>query len=55
MNATFIASGASIREGETIDVVENIDLSPTIAHLLQVDFTADGKLVTPALREKSAP
>lgn len=55
MNATFIASGASIREGETMEVVENIDLSPTIAHLLQVDFTADGKLVTPALREKSAP
>jgi len=52
MNATFIASGAAIRKGETIDVVENIDLSPTIAHLLRVDFkTADGKVVISALKE----
>lgn len=52
MNATFVASGAGIRHGETIDLVENIDLSPTIAHLLGVDFPGvDGKVVTQALQE----
>ncbi len=49
MNATFIASGAGIRQGETIDVVENIDLAPTIARLLNVPFEADGKPVMKAL------
>lgn len=51
MNATFIASGAGIRQGATIDMVENIDISPTIAHLLGVDFKpVDGKVVDQALR-----
>ncbi|MBI1348922.1 sulfatase-like hydrolase/transferase [bacterium] len=50
MNATFIASGAGIREGVVIDSVENIDLSPTIARLLGIDFPdVDGQVVTEAL------
>lgn len=50
MNATFIASGAGIRQAVTIEMVENIDVSPTIAHILGVDFkTADGKVVHQAL------
>ncbi|MEZ6058104.1 MAG: alkaline phosphatase family protein [Planctomycetaceae bacterium] len=51
MLATFIASGASVHEGKTIDTVENIDLVPTIARLLNIDFpTAEGQVVTPALK-----
>jgi predicted AlkP superfamily pyrophosphatase or phosphodiesterase len=50
MNATFIASGAGIRTGETIDVIENIDVAPTIARLLGVTLpSADGKPVSGAM------
>lgn len=55
MNATFIASGAAVRQGETIEQVENIDLSPTIAELLGVEFPADGKIVKQALVDKPIP
>lgn len=52
MNATFIACGMGVRRGETIEAVENIDLSPTIAHLLGIDFpNVDGKVVTQALQK----
>lgn len=52
MNATLIASGTGIRQGVTIDVVENIDVTPTIAHLLGIPFTsADGKVLTEALQK----
>lgn len=51
MNATFIASGAGIRQGETIEMIENIDVAPTIANLLGIEFkTADGHPVAQALR-----
>ncbi len=51
MNATFIISGKGVRQGETIETVENIDLSPTIAHLLGIEFSnVDGKVVTQALK-----
>lgn len=44
MNATFIAVGAGIRRNEKIGVMENIDLSPTIARILGVELkSADGK------------
>jgi hypothetical protein len=46
MNATFIANGAGIRKGETIDPIENIDVPATIARLLEVPFpSADGKAI----------
>jgi predicted AlkP superfamily pyrophosphatase or phosphodiesterase len=51
MNATFIASGAGIRKGEVIDVIENIDLAVTIARLLDVPFTGDGKVTAAALQD----
>jgi predicted AlkP superfamily pyrophosphatase or phosphodiesterase len=53
MNATFIVSGAGVKPGTLIDVIENIDVCPTIAHLLGVDFkTADGKVVSQVLQGK---
>jgi hypothetical protein len=55
MNATFIVSGAGVRQGHEIDVVENIDVTPTIARLLGVNFnTADGKVIDQALQERAA-
>lgn len=55
MNATFIASGAGIRTGQEIGVIENIDVAPTIAKLLGVTLkSADGKPIDQALRERGA-
>ncbi|MDX2036152.1 MAG: alkaline phosphatase family protein [Isosphaeraceae bacterium] len=34
MRATFVAWGAGIARGRTIDEIDNIDLAPTIAHIL---------------------
>lgn len=51
MNATFIASGAGVREGKKLPPIENIDVAPTIARLLGVELPAvDGKVVTEALK-----
>ena len=55
MNATFVASGAGIRSGVTIDPIENIDVPATIARLLGVELkAADGKIVTEALETTGA-
>lgn len=55
MNATFIASGAGIRQGATIEQIENIDVAPTVAHLLGVDLKGvDGKVVKQILRDTPA-
>lgn len=44
MRATFIASGPGVPEGKRIGVVNNIDLTPTIARLLDIPFPdATGK------------
>ncbi len=39
MNAIFVASGPGIKKGETVDVVDNVDVAPTAAHLLGVSLT----------------
>jgi predicted AlkP superfamily pyrophosphatase or phosphodiesterase len=55
MNATFIASGAGIRTGQEIGIIENIDVAPTIAKLLGVSLAAaDGKAIEQALGERAA-
>jgi predicted AlkP superfamily pyrophosphatase or phosphodiesterase len=55
MNATFIANGAGIRRGEAIGVIENIDVTPTIARLLGVKFkSADGKVISEILEAGAA-
>ena len=36
MNAPFVASGAGIKPGVDLDVVDNVDVAPTVAHLLGV-------------------
>ncbi len=44
MKATCVLSGAGIRAGSRLATIENIDIAPTIAELLDVEYPAsDGK------------
>jgi predicted AlkP superfamily pyrophosphatase or phosphodiesterase len=53
MNAPFIASGRGIKKGLTIGAVENIDVAPTIAHLLGHELhRAEGKVLSEILSGK---
>jgi predicted AlkP superfamily pyrophosphatase or phosphodiesterase len=46
MKALFIASGQGIKRGEKIGMVKNIDIAPTIAHLLKQPMPdTDGKIL----------
>ncbi|MEO8428384.1 MAG: hypothetical protein ABI651_14840 [Verrucomicrobiota bacterium] len=50
MNAVFIASGRGIKPGAKIGMVDNIDVAPTIAHLLGQPFSgAQGKVISEIL------
>ena len=52
MSATFLAAGPNIRQHKTIDRVRNIDVAPTIMHLLGVRpaRTVDGRVLEEILR-----
>ncbi|MDB6029044.1 MAG: Type phosphodiesterase / nucleotide pyrophosphatase [Verrucomicrobiales bacterium] len=46
MNALFIAAGRGIAKGKKIGLMNNIDVAPTVAHLLGQEFPgADGKVL----------
>ena len=50
MQATFLAWGAGIRAGARLKIIQNIDVAPTVAHLLQVSLpTAEGRVVNEIL------
>jgi predicted AlkP superfamily pyrophosphatase or phosphodiesterase len=50
MHATFIAWGAGIRTGARLKTIENIDVAPTISHLLRVPLpAAEGRVVSEIL------
>lgn len=52
MNAICVLSGSGIRRGGKIDGIENIDVAPTIARLLGIEFpSADGKPIAAALEK----
>ena len=51
MNALCVLSGHGVRRGAKLQQVENIDLAPTVANLLEIDFSADGKVLDDALVE----
>jgi arylsulfatase A-like enzyme len=38
MNAVFVAWGRGIKPGAKLDLVQNIDIAPTIARLLEVEL-----------------
>ena len=53
LRALFIAAGRGIKRGMTIESVSNLDLAPTIAHLLGVSLPeAQGKVLTEVLAGK---
>jgi len=46
MNAVFVASGRGIKRGAKLDVIDNRDVAPTMAHLLGQKLPrADGKVL----------
>jgi predicted AlkP superfamily pyrophosphatase or phosphodiesterase len=49
MHATFVAAGAGIKSGTKLQVINNVDVAPTIAHLLGLDLDSDGRILTEAL------
>jgi hypothetical protein len=50
MNATFIAGGKGIETGKKIDTVRNIDVAPTIAHLMGLKLDQpEGRVLTEIL------
>jgi predicted AlkP superfamily pyrophosphatase or phosphodiesterase len=52
LSALFIASGAGIRQGVTLGVIDNVDVAPTMAELLGLNLpNVDGKV----LKEILAP
>jgi predicted AlkP superfamily pyrophosphatase or phosphodiesterase len=52
MNAIFIASGRGIKPGARLQVIDNIDVAPTIAHLLGQELSrADGRVLREMLSE----
>ncbi len=54
MKAMCILSGAGIRQGGHLETIENIDVAPTVAKLLKLDYpNADGQALTAALRDDS--
>jgi predicted AlkP superfamily pyrophosphatase or phosphodiesterase len=50
MNAAFIAAGAGLGRGVELETIDNIDVAPTVAHLLGVPLPdTDGKILAGAL------
>jgi len=51
MKAIFIAWGAGIKPGVQMDQISNLDIAPTIAHLLGVEMkTAEGRVLREILK-----
>ena len=52
LRALFIASGRGIKQGLTLDAVDNVDVAPTAARLLGLDLkNVDGRVLTEILSE----
>lgn len=52
MHATFLAYGAGIKPGVKLKLISNLDVAPTIAHLLGVKLpTAEGRVLTEILTD----
>lgn len=46
MHATFVAAGAGLKAGVKLPVIRNIDVAPTIAHLLGLELpSAEGRVL----------
>jgi predicted AlkP superfamily pyrophosphatase or phosphodiesterase len=52
MHATFIATGAGIKRGAKLELIQNIDVAPTIAHLMGLSLQqAEGRVLKEALAD----
>jgi predicted AlkP superfamily pyrophosphatase or phosphodiesterase len=50
MNALLIMAGAGVRKGVELETIENIDVAPTVAHLLGIRLPdTDGRIIAGAL------
>ena len=46
LGALFIASGAGIKRGVTLETIDNVDVAPTVAHLLGLELDGvDGRVL----------
>jgi hypothetical protein len=54
MSASFLAAGPDIQQGQTVALIHNIDVVPTIMHLLGVEpaATVDGRVLMEILRQR---
>ena len=53
LGALFIASGAGINAGSKLDVIDNVDVAPTLAALLGLTLeNMDGRVLTEILTPK---
>lgn len=50
LHATFVAWGAGIKPGARLGEISNLDVAPTIARLLGLRYSADGKALTKILQ-----
>jgi len=56
MNATFIAWGRGIKRGAKLGLIQNVDVAPTMAKLLEQPLPgADGRILTELLLGEGAP
>ncbi len=52
MHATFLAAGAGIKPGTRLKTLQNIDVAPTIAKLLEIKLpSAEGRILTEILED----
>jgi predicted AlkP superfamily pyrophosphatase or phosphodiesterase len=50
LDGCCVISGAGIAKGKLIDKIQNVDITPTMAHLLGIPFKkADGRVIEAAL------
>ncbi len=51
MHATFVAAGTGVKSGVMLDTINNIDVAPTIAKLMNVKLpSAEGRVLTEILK-----
>jgi hypothetical protein len=56
MNATLVAWGRGIKRGVKVGMINNVDVAPTMAKLLDQPLPgADGRVLTELLTSESAP
>ncbi len=49
MHAMFVAAGVGIKSGVKLETIRNVDVAPTIAHLLGIKMKSDGRVLKEAL------